>query len=83
MSGANAVPSNQVLRTEGGKVIAFWRGKLVLKLDGAVRYFGTEHEAEGFLARRDTFGNGGPGAPRPHTAHRPADIRKNAVLSKH
>lgn len=57
MKDADAVSSSQVLKTENGKVIAFWRGELVLKLDRGVRYFETEHQAWDFLARRDLFAN--------------------------
>lgn len=57
MKDANTAPSSQVLKTENGQVIAFWRGELVLKLDRGVRYFETEHHAWDFLARRETFAN--------------------------
>jgi hypothetical protein len=57
MKDANEALSSQVLKTENGQVIAFWRGELVLKLDRAVRYFETEHQAWDFLARRETFAN--------------------------
>ena len=66
MKGASSAPSSQVFKTENGQVIAFWRGQLVLKLDGTVRYFETEYEAWGFLARRDSFGN---------SARKPAPVR--------
>jgi len=57
MRDASAVLSSQVLKTEDGQVIAFWRGELVLKLDRGVRYFETEHQAWNFLARRESFAN--------------------------
>jgi hypothetical protein len=57
MKDANEVLSGQVLKTENGQVIAFWRGELVLKLDRGVRYFETEHQAWNFLARRESFAN--------------------------
>lgn len=57
MNDADAVSSSQVLKTVDGRVIAFWRGDLVLKLDRAVRYFETERQAWDFLARRESFAN--------------------------
>jgi hypothetical protein len=48
-----SAPESQVCLAESGKFIAFWRGKLVHKLDGALRYFESENAAWGFLARRD------------------------------
>ena len=57
MTDADAIPRSQVLTTEGGRLIAFWRGQLVLKLDRSVRYFETEHQAWDFLARRESFAN--------------------------
>lgn len=44
---------NQVCRAENGQFIAFWRGSIVHKFDGALRYFGTEEAAWSFLRRRD------------------------------
>lgn len=44
---------NQVCRAENGQFIAFWRGNIVHKFDGALRYFGTEEAAWNFLRRRD------------------------------
>jgi hypothetical protein len=48
---------NQVCRAENGQFIAFWRGNIVHKFDGALRYFGTEEAAWDFLRRRDDIGN--------------------------
>lgn len=57
MKDANSALSSQVLKTENGQVIAFWRGELVLKLDRGVRYFETEDQAWNFLTRREMFAN--------------------------
>lgn len=65
MNDANAVPNSQVLKTEDGQLIAFWRGELVLKLDRGVRYFETEDQAWSFLARRDTFANSSKSSSNP------------------
>ena len=47
------IVDNQVCRAENGKFIAFWRGNIVHKFDGALRYFGTEQAAWEFLTRRE------------------------------
>jgi hypothetical protein len=53
MNDQISAPESQVCLAESGQFIAFWRGQLVHKLDGALRYFDTEKAAWGFLARRD------------------------------
>ena len=45
--------SNQVCRAENGRFIGFWRGQIISKFDGALRYFESEEAAWNFLARRD------------------------------
>jgi hypothetical protein len=47
------IVENQVCRAENGQFIALWRGNVVHKFDGALRYFGTEQAAWDFLIRRD------------------------------
>ena len=47
------VVDHQVCEAEDGQFIAFWRGNVVHKFDGALRYFGTEQAAWDFLRRRD------------------------------
>jgi hypothetical protein len=47
------VRDNQVCRTEDGRFVGLWRGKIVHKFDGSLRYFETERAAWDFLARRD------------------------------
>ena len=73
MTDANEGSSNQVLKTENGQVIAFWRGQLVVKLGGELRYFESEAAAKDFLARRDRFGNATPGRARPNVSRKPVD----------
>jgi hypothetical protein len=56
---------SRVRKTENGQFIAFWRGQVVHKLDGALRYFESDQAAQSFLARRDLVSNsmvGGRGA---------------------
>ncbi len=55
---------NQVCRAENGQFIAFWRGTIVHKFDGALRYFGTEDAAWDFLKRRDGISSSVIGASR-------------------
>jgi hypothetical protein len=45
---------NQVYQAENGQFIAFWRGSVVHKFDGTLRYFGSEQAARDFLARRES-----------------------------
>jgi hypothetical protein len=73
MTDANEASSNQVLKTEHGRVIAFWRGQLVVKLDGELRYFESEAAAKDFLAARDRFGNSTPHRARPGAPRKPVD----------
>jgi hypothetical protein len=47
------IMENQVCAAENGRFIAFWRGNVVHKFDGALRYFSTEQAAWDFLTRRD------------------------------
>ena len=49
------VVNSQVCRAENGQFIAFWRGNIVHKFDGALRYFGTEQAAWNFLTRRESI----------------------------
>ena len=44
---------NQVYPAENGQFIAFWRGNVVHKFDGTLRYFGSEQAARDFLTRRE------------------------------
>jgi hypothetical protein len=48
---------SRVCEVEGGKFIAFWHGQVVCKLDGALRYFPSERDAQLFLSRRDRIGS--------------------------
>jgi hypothetical protein len=48
---------NRVYRAEDGRFIAFWRGDVVYKFDGTLRYFENEEAALNFLARRDAVGS--------------------------
>jgi hypothetical protein len=61
---------SQVCEADGGQFIAFWRGQLVHKLDGAVRYFATEQAAWSFLARRDSVSGSMVGVGRTRRADR-------------
>jgi hypothetical protein len=54
MNNPGDVSESRVCKTEDGRFIAFWRGQLVRKLDGALRYFATDQAARSFLAVRDT-----------------------------
>lgn len=54
MKAPSDAPDSQVCPVDGGRFIAFWRGQLVHKLDGTLRYFETEQAAWSFLARRDS-----------------------------
>jgi len=48
---------NQVCRAENGRFIGFWRGQIVSKYDGGLRYFDSEEAARNFLAHRDAAGS--------------------------
>jgi len=50
---ATEAGNNQVCRAENGQFIGFWRGNIVAKFDGTLRYFGSEQAAWNFLAHRD------------------------------
>jgi hypothetical protein len=67
MKTASDTPASQVCRADGGQFIAFWRGRLVYKLDGSLRYFDTEQSAWSFLQRRDSVSDSmvGPATGRP------------------
>ena len=62
MSSETNIEQSRVCEVEGGKYIAFWRGQLVHRLDGALRYFASERDAQAFLGRRDGAGNSMLGA---------------------
>ena len=53
MDGANDASDSRIYEAENGRFIAFWRGQVIHKLDGTLRYFETREAAEIFLARRD------------------------------
>ena len=52
MDGAGDTRDGQVCEAQNGQFIAFWRGQIVCRLDGVLRYFETEQAARSFLARR-------------------------------
>jgi hypothetical protein len=56
--------NNQVCRAENGQFIAFWRGNIVNKFDGTLRYFGSEQAAWDFLTRREGVSSSIIGVPR-------------------
>jgi len=62
MNSASNIPESQVCLAENGQFIAFWRGQLVSKLDGALRYFETQEAAWDFLASRDSVSSSMIGA---------------------
>ena len=64
MNDKGDYPDSRVCKTEGGQFIAFWRGQLVYKLDGSLRYFETDDAARCFLARRDSVSNSMVGKAR-------------------
>jgi len=57
MKTASGTSDNQVCRAENGRFIAFWRGNVVNKFDGSLRYFMNEQAAWDFLSRRDGIGS--------------------------
>jgi hypothetical protein len=59
------IEQSRVCEVEGGKYIAFWRGQLVHRLDGALRYFASERDAQAFLGRREGAGSSMLGAAAP------------------
>ena len=67
MDGVGETADSRVCKTESGLFIAFWRGQVVHKLDGALRYFETDQAARQFLARRDLVSDSMIGG----RAHRP------------
>lgn len=77
MKAPSDTPESQVCKADGGRFIAFWRGQLVHKLDGALRYFETEQAAWDFLARRDSAGDSMLGAgKRPRTGRDKPTVRR-------
>ena len=54
MDDADGTSDSRIYKAENGKFVAFWRGQIVYKLDGTLRYFETSEAAECFLARRDS-----------------------------
>ena len=67
MDGASDTRSDQVCKAQNGQYIAFWRGQVVCKLDGALRYFDSQEAAQLFLARRAAVADsmiGAAGSPR-------------------
>lgn len=52
MDGAAEIANSRVCETQG-RFIAFWRGQVVSRLDGTLRYFASEQQAWEFLGRRN------------------------------
>jgi len=76
MDGASNIPDGQVCKAESGQFIAFWRGRVVCKLGGALRYFATEQAAREFLARRDAVGSSMIDAVTRHAGQRRPTTRR-------
>lgn len=74
MDGARGTPDNQVCEAQG-RFIAFWRGHVVSKLDGTLRYFPSEQAAWAFLERRNAAGDSMVGAGRRPHRRAAADLR--------
>jgi hypothetical protein len=71
------IEQSRVCEVEGGKYIAFWRGQLVHRLDGALRYFASERDARAFLGRREGAGSSMLGtSPAPR---RPQGLRRGGA----
>lgn len=64
MKAPTGTLDNQVCRVENDRFIAFWRGNVVYKFDGTLRYFASEQAAWDFLARRDLVSSSMVGARR-------------------
>jgi len=75
MDGAGGTADYQVCEAQKGQFIAFWRGQVVSKLDGSLRYFASEQAAREFLARRNAAGNSMAGSGRRSQRSRPVVVR--------
>jgi hypothetical protein len=63
MDGGAEIANDRVCEAQG-RFIAFWRGRVVSKLDGTLRNFASEREAWEFLGRRNAVGDSMFGARR-------------------
>jgi hypothetical protein len=72
---------NQVYQAENGQFIAFWRGSVVHKFDGTLRYFGSEQAARDFLTRREGISSSIIGAVRTNGGKAPGSRLKSKALT--